>query len=217
MSTSKDLLVVKATEEQSDVSEIVKSDKKKGKKNKKKKDKKGKGYSKNTISILRTTLRNNIELTNIADNKANVLLSLNALMLTFIVPLMIPNQDLIMEEGLFIPLGILIVTCLATISISVFVLRPSKLGGQKIQINEKNQISPFFFGNFERMSKSDYLDYSNSVLEDEEKVKTFLSNDFYHIGARLSEKMRWIRLAFNIFIFGLILSIVLTFALIYIF
>ncbi len=218
MSTSKDLLVVKTTEEQSDESEIVISDKKKGKKNKKKKkDKKDKGYSKNTISILRTTLRNNIELTNIADNKANVLLSLNALMLTFIVPLMIPNQDLIMEEGLFIPLGILILTCLATISISVFVLRPSKLGGQKIQINEKNQISPFFFGNFERMSKDDYLDYSNSVLEDEGKVKTFLSNDFYHIGARLSEKMRWIRLAFNIFIFGLILSILLTFALIYIF
>ena len=212
MSTSKEVLVTTPPEIQPDVSEIVEADKKK-----KKKKKKDKGYSKNTISILRTTLRNNIELTNIADNKANVLLSLNALMLTFIVPLMIPNQDLIIEQNLFIPLGLLILTCLATISIAVFVLRPGKLGGQKIQINEKSQISPFFFGNFERMSKGDYIEYSNSVLEDEGKVRAFLANDFYHIGARLSEKMRWIRLAFNIFILGLIFSILLTFALIYIF
>lgn len=215
MSTSKELKITTTPEVESDVPGIVKSDNKKDKKKKKKK--KEKGYSKNTISILRTTLRNNIELTNIADNKANVLLSLNALMLTFIVPLMIPNQDLIMEQGLFIPLGLLILTCLATISIAVLVLRPGKLGGQKIQIDEKSQISPFFFGNFERMSKGDYLVYSNSVLEDDGKVKAFIANDFYHIGARLSEKMRWIRLAFNIFIFGLTVSILLTFALIYIF
>lgn len=214
MSTNKDPLGIQVAEANADDPQTVKRKNKKEKK--KKKNKKEKGFSKNTISILRTTLRNNIELTNIADNKANVLLSLNALMLTFIVPLMIPNRDLIREQYLFIPLAILILTCLATISIAVFVLRPGKLGAQKIQINEKSQISPFFFGNFERMSKSDYLQYSNSVLEDDEKVKTFLSNDFYHIGARLSEKMRWIRLAFNIFILGLVVSIVLTFALIYI-
>ena len=66
------------------------------------------------------------------------------------------------------------------------------------------------------MSKGDYLEYSNAVLEDEVKVRAFIGNDFYHIGARLSEKMRWIRMAFNIFIFGLVVSIILTFALIYI-
>ncbi len=213
MSTNKNILQTELSEAQPDSIEKVKSKKEK----KKKKNKKNKGYSKNTISILRTTLRNNIELTNIADNKANVLLSLNALMLTFIVPLMIPNRDLISEQHLFIPLAVLILTCLATISIAVFVLRPGKLGAQKVLLDEKSQISPFFFGNFEQMSKSDYLKYSDTVLEDEGKVKAFLSNDFYHIGARLSEKMRWIRLAFNIFILGLIFSIALTFALIYIF
>ncbi|MEZ4957629.1 MAG: hypothetical protein R2825_28985 [Saprospiraceae bacterium] len=39
--------------------------------------------TKETINIMRTTQRNNVELTHIADNKANVLLSLNAIMLTF--------------------------------------------------------------------------------------------------------------------------------------
>ncbi len=215
------MLTEKENQESEEESSLLKSDEiatlKEAKKKEKKRKKNQKGYSKNTISILRTTLRNNIELTNIADNKANVLLSLNAIMLTFIVPLIIPYSDLILEQYLAIPSIILIVTCLATISIAVLVLRPGKLGGQKIQIEEKSQISPFFFGNFELMTKGDYLEYSNTVLSDEVKVKTFIANDFYHIGARLSQKMRLIRIAFNIFIVGLITSIVLTIVIIFIF
>ena len=62
------------------------------KKKKKKRKRKGKKQTlnKNSLAVLRTTLRNNIELTSIADNKANVLLSLNALMLTFFGPIDYP-------------------------------------------------------------------------------------------------------------------------------
>ena len=46
------------------------------KEKKEKKEKKSK-ISKEVLNVIRTTQRNNIELTNIADNKANMLLSLN--------------------------------------------------------------------------------------------------------------------------------------------
>lgn len=192
--------------------------KKSGKKKKKKKSsKKNKdGFSKNTISVLRTKLRNNIELTTLADGKANVLLSLNALMLTFIVPFMVPYMDQIKEQYLYIPLVILITTCLATVYISVIVLRPGKFGGQGVQIQDRSQVSPFFFGNFGLMSKGEYLEYSNEVLNDDKLVNKFVSNDFYHIGMRLAEKMKLIRTAFNVFIVGLIISTILTLLLIFI-
>lgn len=198
---------------QKDIS-VKKSGKKKKKKSSKKKG--GEGFSKNTISVLRTKLRNNIELTTLADGKANVLLSLNALMLTFILPFMIPYMDQIKEEYLFIPLVILISTCLATVCISVIVLRPGKFGGQGVQIQDRSQVSPFFFGNFGLMSKGEYLNYSNEVLNNDKLVNKFLSNDFYHIGMRLAEKMKLIRIAFNVFIVGLIVSTVLTLLLIFI-
>ena len=76
----------------------------KKKKKKKKKKKEYEMFSKNAVGLLRTTLRNNTDFTNIADNKANVLLSLNALMLTFFVPLILPNIDLVREYRLTIPL-----------------------------------------------------------------------------------------------------------------
>ena len=57
---------------------VTSSPSKKSKNKKKKKENLEKGL----LNIIRTTMRNNIVLTHIADNKANVLLSLNALMIT---------------------------------------------------------------------------------------------------------------------------------------
>ncbi len=195
---------------------ITKETKIVAKKGKKESKQRVDGISKNTIGLLRTTLRNNTELTNIADNKANVLLSLNAIMLTFFVPLLLPNIDLVSQYNLGIPLIIFVGTSLITIYIAVLVLRPGKFGGQTVNIEQGSNLSPFFFGNFEKMSKSDYLQHFNDVLGNDRKVKKFLSNDFYHLGLRLGEKMKLVRRAFNIFIVGLVTSILLSTLLIFI-
>ena len=79
---------------------------------------------KDVTNIIRTALRNNIELTNIADNKANTLLTLNALMVTFLLPLATANIDFVIESKLAIPLAIMIVTSLITIFMAVIVLKP---------------------------------------------------------------------------------------------
>lgn len=194
---------------------------KESKKVAKKKKEKDKGstemFSRNSISLLRTTLRNNTELTSIADNKANVLLSLNALMLTFFVPLILPNISLVRENHLEIPLVLLVLTCLSTIYIAVLVLKPGKFGGQIVKIEDDPQLSPFFFGNFENMSKEDFLIHFDRVLNDDIRVKHFLTNDFYHLGLRLGEKMKLVRRAFNIFIIGLVGSVILSTILILVF
>ena len=173
-----------------------------------------KSLSKKNISILRTTLRNNIELTHLADNKANVLLSLNAIMLTFLVPLTVPYIEVIEEYRLEIPMLLIVLTCLCTVYIAVLVLKPGKISSQHIDLEEEYKLSPFFFGNFVSMTKEEFLEYSDRVLSDSLLVKSFLSNDFYHIGLRLAEKMKLMRLAFTIFMIGLASSIIIGFLLI---
>lgn len=161
--------------------------------------------SKSALNILRTVLRNNIDLTNIADNKANVLLSLNAIMLTFMVPLTVPYFDRIQALGLGVPLIIMALTCLVTIYLAVHVLKPGKLGTQKIDL-QTAKVSPFFFGSAKNMTQNEWLEYSNRVLADQKLTESFISNDFYHISVRLAEKMKMVRSAFNIFIYGMSLS-----------
>ncbi|MBT8218368.1 MAG: hypothetical protein KJP00_00995 [Bacteroidia bacterium] len=168
----------------------------------------GEFLSKNAVNILRTVLRNNIDLTNIADNKANVLLSLNALMLTFLVPLTVPYFDRIKALGLGIPLIFMALTCLVTIYIAVHVLKPGKLSSQKVDFKTA-KVSPFFFGSAKNMTQNEFLEYSERVLSDQRLSESFISNDFYHISVRLAEKMKMVRNAFNIFIYGMSFTIII--------
>lgn len=169
-----------------------------------------KKLSKETINIIRTTQRNNIELTHIADNKANVLLSLNAIMITFLIPLVLSNVDIIFTKYLHIPLIILAVTCFTTIYISAIVLKPSTFNTFRDSNNPNGRFSPFFFGNYYKMEASDFFKYIQETLAESDMVKKHLAEDMFYVGRRLGFKMTWIRRAFNIFLIGLFLSLVST-------
>ena len=172
-------------------------------------ERKKKKFSKDILNIIRTTMRNSIELTHIADNKANVLLSLNALMITFMVPLTVPHFDTILEYNLSVPLILLVSTCLVTIYISAVALKPAKFTQNHSEMENGNFASPFFFGNFYKMNKEEFNRYMDYAVSKEELVKGHLAEDLHYVGSRLGQKMGMIRLAFNIFLTGLICSIIL--------
>ena len=173
--------------------------------------------NKQTINIFRTTQRNNIDLTQLADNKANVLLSLNAIMITFLLPLILSNLDVIFQGYLYIPLIILSFTCFSTIYISAIVLTPSKLDEYRASpSNDPDaQFSPFFFGNFYKMNPDDYFDYMEEAVANDTLIKDHLVQDLYYVGRRLGYKMDRIRLAFKIFLVGLFLTLFSTAIVIY--
>ena len=172
-------------------------------------DKKQKNFSKDILNIIRTTMRNSIELTHIADNKANVLLSLNALMITFLIPFTIPYFDFVLKYRLAIPLVLLVLTCLITIYITALVLKPGKFSQNHKVLNNGNYVSPFFFGNFYKMNREEFNLYFQGALSKKEMIKGHLADDLHFIGSRLGKKMELIRLAFSIFLVGLIASICL--------
>lgn len=183
-----------------------------------KKKKKGKGeLDKEILNIIRTTMRNNIELTHIADNKANVLLSLNALMITFLLPFVIPYVDIIKEYHLSIPISILVLTCFMVIYLAVLVLKPGKFFHNQGKIEKGKSISPFFFGNYYKMNQRDFMAYFKSAIANKDTVKSHIAEDLHYIGSRLGRKMTIIRIAFNIFMLGLFLSISLAVLLLFIY
>jgi len=163
--------------------------------------------SKDILNIIRTTMRNNMDLTQIADNKANVLLSLNAFMITFLIPFAIPYFDVIKYYRLEIPLVILIITCMITIYLSTLVLKPGKFFINKERREKGQHVSPFFFGNFYEMSREEFGKYIEAEVSKKEFVRQHVIDDMHYFGARLGRKMTIIRRAFTIFLTGLFLSI----------
>lgn len=179
-----------------------------------KKKERGK-LSKQMVNVFRTTARNNIDLTAIADNKASILLSLNALMITFISPTIIGYSDKIIADYLYVPLLIITFTCAYTIFLSAQVLKPSHFDsiGYKMKIGDGP--SPFFFGNFYKMKPEEYFEFLKDSLDETDVLRNHLAQDLYYVGRRLGEKMRLIRLAFNIFIYGIFATIASTFFVLY--
>ena len=165
------------------------------------------GIRKDTMNIIRTTYRNNIDLTNIADNKANILLSLNSLMITFLIPIVLSNLQIILDEKLFIPLAFLSLTCLITIVIAALATRPIKMGKQNITQEDENVKSPFFFGNYYKMEAKDYLALMEKTINDPARVKDYIKLDLYFMGVSLGNKYNKIRICYNVFIGGIIITV----------
>lgn len=163
-------------------------------------------------------MRNNIELTHIADNKANVLLSLNALMLTFLLPIVIPYFDYIKAHYLYIPMGILVVTCIVTIYLAILVLKPGGFKTKKTNIHgfTPERSSPFFFGNYYNLTLEEFQNYITEQVAEREKILHFITEDLHYIGRRLGEKMEIIKRAFYIFMIGFFTSIFLAIVLLFI-
>ncbi|NND31560.1 MAG: hypothetical protein HKN76_03145 [Saprospiraceae bacterium] len=165
---------------------------------------------KGTLNMIRTTYRNNIDLTNIADNKANILLSLNSLMITFLIPIVLTNLDIIQSQALYLPIITLSLTCITTIIIAAMATRPIKMGQQDVKRGDMSQKSPFFFGNYYKMQVEDYLDLVENAINDPKLVKDYVKLDLYFMGKGLGEKYRKIRTCYNVFIGGIVITVMAT-------
>ncbi len=184
---------------------------------KKTKKKKKNSISKTTINIIRTTQRNNIDLTAIADNKANVLLSLNALIVAAMVPIVIANVDIVFAKMLIIPLMVLAVTNFVTIFMAAEVLKPSNFDKMRTNATPDIKSSPFFFGNFYQMQPEEYFVHIDGALSNTKDLKSHLAQDLFYIGQRLGQKMSIVRKAYNTFIFGIFLTLIATGTVLFIF
>lgn len=177
-------------------------------KKEKKKKKNKSGISKQTINIIRTTQRNNIDLTAIADNKANVLLSLNAIIVAALIPIVISNMDIVFEQLLIIPLALLAITSFITMYMSAQVLKPSNFDKMRSTEELDSQSSPFHFGNFYQMEVEEYFEFIEGSLTSPKDLKTHIAQDLFYIGKRLGEKMAFVRRAYNIFLVGILITLV---------
>lgn len=166
--------------------------------------------TKMNYNIIKTTMRNNIDLTSIADNKASMLLTLASLIFTILIPVVLSNIEIIIDEMLYIPLMILALTCLISIVMAALVTRPMKLSGQAFDFSGEKEFSPFFFGNYYKMNETNYKKYVAKQLDDPKMIKEYVTSDLYWVGVGLGIKYSRIRMCYSVFIVGMILSVLAT-------
>lgn len=160
-------------------------------------------------TLFRVTLRNHIKLSDIADTKANILLSVNAIIISLALSNIIPKLDNPTNEHLMIPTLILVIFSVATILMSILATRPNVTSGEFTKEQVKNRdVNILFFGNFHKMSFDDYLWGVNEIMEDKDYVYEALTRDLYLLGVVLARKYKLLRITYSVFGLGIILSVI---------
>lgn len=197
-------------EEQEDQKEkkknLTEEEKKKAEELKKKKEKEL--QSERAIStVFRIVAQSQNNLSQMADSKANILISVNSIILSIVIGTVF--KDLLTDTNLQIPVVILVLVCLLAIVFSILATRPNVTSGTftKEDIASK-KTNLLFFGNFHKMALSDYDWAMTELLADKNYLYSSMIKDTYFLGIVLAKKYRFLRIAYNIFMYGLILAMI---------
>ncbi|MGY3791892.1 Pycsar system effector family protein [Aquimarina sp. 433] len=160
-------------------------------------------------TLYRVTLRNHIKLSDIADTKANILLSVNAIIISLALANLIPKLDAPSNRHLMIPSLILILFSVASIILSIRSTQPKVTGGEFTKEQVKNRkVNLLFFGNFFKMPYDRYQEAIDEVINDKKYVYKMLTKDLYLLGIVLKKKYRLLKVTYIVFTIGIILSVI---------
>lgn len=158
-------------------------------------------------TMLRLTSENHMRLSDMADGKANILISVNAIIISVILSVLL--RRLQVDTYLTIPTIIFLASSVGTIVIAILATRPKVSGGTFSDEDITNKkANLLFFGNFYRTTQEDYEHAMSKMMVDPEYLYGSLVKDIYQLGVVLARKYRLIRWAYNIFMIGIIISVI---------
>lgn len=158
-------------------------------------------------TFYRTALRNHMKLSDIADTKANIMLSVNAIIISLVLSNLISKLD--NNNYLIIPTAIFILFSAITMILAVIATRPNVTRGEFTKEDVANKsVNLTFFGNFHKMELEQYEWAIEELLKDRHYVYKSLTKDLYFLGKVLDRKYRILRLTYTIFVAGTIISLI---------
>lgn len=159
-------------------------------------------------TMFRVTLRNHITLSDIADTKANILLSVNAIIVSLVLSNLLPKLDNPSNTHLIYPTVVFVLSTLITMILSVLATRPNVTSGKFTKEDvKKKKVNLLFFGNFHKMKLNDFEWAINELMNDKDYLYSSMTKDLYFLGKVLDRKYKILRITYTFFIIGVVLSV----------
>ena len=158
-------------------------------------------------TFYRVALRNHIKLSDIAETKANIMLSVNAIIISLVLSNLISKLD--NNNYLIIPTATFILFSAITMILAVIATRPNITRGEFTKEDVENKkVNLTFFGNFHKMELEQYEWAVEELLKDRNYVYKSLTKDLYFLGKVLDRKYRILRITYTIFVAGTVISLI---------
>lgn len=156
-------------------------------------------------TMFRLTARNQINLSSIADNKANILITVNSLIISIVMTMVV--RKISENPHMLIPTLIFLSFCLTSMVFAILSTRPNISSGRfsREDIKQK-KVNLLFFGNFYRMELEEYDWAIKEIMKDYNGLYSTMIKDQYYLGKVLGQKYNKLRVAYTIFMYGFIIS-----------
>nr|WP_314496709.1 Pycsar system effector family protein [uncultured Chryseobacterium sp.] len=159
-------------------------------------------------TLFRVTLNNHTRLSDIADSKANILLSVNAIIISVCLSVLVPKLDAPKNTHLIIPTFFLLLSSVLTIIFAILSTKPNvtKIHFTKQDVADR-KVNLLFFGNFHQMQFNDYLSSMHDLIKDRDYIYDSMVKDLYYLGKVLDRKYKLLSITYTIFMTGIISSV----------
>ncbi len=157
-------------------------------------------------TTFRILLQEQMNLTSIADSKANMMIQINGL----IMSIMLASSSIILEARVWlrIPCASLASTALVSIVFAVLAARPKLMRSASLSTAalESGRTNLLFFGNFGRLEEDVFIERMRDLFGEDEKIYDQLSRHMHAVGKVLLGKFRLLRISYTVFLVGLFAS-----------
>jgi len=159
-------------------------------------------------TMFRNTVRTHVEFSAMADSKANIMITVNTLIISLILTNLFSEMQEDSQFFLLIPTVMLLAVCLTCIVFGILVTKPKISAGVFSQDDIKaRKTNLLFFGNFFNMPLSDFEWGMDEMMHDKDYLYSSMVKDFYFLGQAVGRKFKYLRVCYSIFMYGLVISV----------
>jgi hypothetical protein len=164
------------------------------------------GTNRGIETMLRSAYRVQMDLTGLADNKANMMISINGIIISIIIASVAPKLDA--NPWLLIPTTIFLIGNLVSIVYAILAARP-RVSSQTISLEDlrNSEGNILFFGNFANMPEDDFLEGMIDLVEDKTVLYETMIRNIYGLGSVLKKKFALLQVAYTAFMVALITGV----------
>lgn len=162
--------------------------------------------SRGVETMFRATYRTHINLSAIADNKANIMLSISAIIISIVVSNLLPQLK--MNPRLAFPTFLLLAVCLLSLVFAILSTRPKVTSGTVTDEDIKDRkANLLFFGNFYNMEMEKFQEGMMEMIQDNDFLYNSMTRDLYFLGKVLAVKYKYLRICYAVFMYGIIIAL----------
>jgi len=164
------------------------------------------GSSRGIETMFRTAYHVQMDLTGLADNKANMMISINGIIISIIIAAVAPKLD--SNPWLLLPTTVFLLGNLVSIIYAILAARP-RVSSTPITLQdlEHSQGNILFFGDFANLAEDEFVDGMLDLIEQRGVMYETMIRNIHGLGLVLHKKFALLQIAYTAFMAALVAGV----------